>query len=342
VRTTSDLRRAADAAGLTVDQVELVPMPGAPGQTTIAARMSFEDPWAAARLLQELADQDARDPVVRAWALAILDETARTLGEDASGSTLSPELWDAYAEALHANVQTQIRFVHEPGEVFQSARVTMSSRAGDCDCHARLLYALSWAGGIPADLRFFEGDDQPTHAVTALRDSRGAWQWAETTVGAQFGEHPVSAIDRLGVSGDASPFAEPRSLGFLGVDFVTAQNVRDRKKELDGYVQAIDSDVARCTTLNNETHAAWVSFKAGWDLFMANDPSWWDAGAQGRQAQEYTDQIRAWQAKIAQLCASSVPVLPEPPADQSVGLAKTGLIVAAIIAGALVVRELAK
>jgi hypothetical protein len=194
VRTQADLALAARSAGLHLDQVE--PIVLADGSTELASRMSFSDPWAAARLLQILADEDASDPVVRSWSLAILDAVAEDLGEDASGPTLSPELVDAYARALHANVQQQIRFIHEPKETFQSARVTLALRAGDCDDHARLLYAAALAGGLPAQLLFNDEDDQPVHVVTKLRDSSG-WQWAETTLGAQFGEEPFDALDRL-------------------------------------------------------------------------------------------------------------------------------------------------
>lgn len=309
----------------------------------MVSRMSFTDPWDAARFLYESAEEDAEDPIVRAWALAILDETAHAIGEDPTTPTLSPELVDAYGEALHANVM-QIKFVHEPGEVFQSARATMALGAGDCDDHARLLYALALAGGLTPHMLFFADPevDEPVHVVDAIEAADGSPVWAETTIGAHYGEEPFAALERLELTGAQSPLSHTASLGFLGLDFVTAENVRDRKKELDGYVQAIDADLARCTSLDAGSRASWASFKSGWDTFEADDPSWWDAGAQGRQAQEYTDQIRAWQAKTAQLCASSVPVLPETPPDQSVSVVKTALVVAGVVAVAFAVREVAK
>ena len=53
MRTAADLRRAARAAGLYIESIERVPVPGAPGETTLSARMGAkdDDPWAAARLL---------------------------------------------------------------------------------------------------------------------------------------------------------------------------------------------------------------------------------------------------------------------------------------------------
>ena len=89
-RTTTDLARVAKRAGLQIVNVERVPVAGgAPGETTLASRMRFEDPWAAARLLDALADEDAGDPVVRAWSLDMLRHAipARTM----SGPTVEPE-----------------------------------------------------------------------------------------------------------------------------------------------------------------------------------------------------------------------------------------------------------
>jgi transglutaminase-like putative cysteine protease len=191
---------------------------GAPGETTIAARMQFDDPWSAARFLAEEAEEDAGDPVVRAWALALLDATASATGEEV-GPTVSPDLINDYARTVHGNVQSQIRFVREPRETFQAARVTMSAKAGDCDDHARLVHALLRAGGVRSRLYFFERDDQPVHVVAqALTpDADGAsWKWLETTIPAGFNEHPKRALARVASSlpGGGSPFEAP--IGRLG------------------------------------------------------------------------------------------------------------------------------
>jgi hypothetical protein len=320
VRTATDLQSAARSAGLRLDQVERVPMPGTDDGWTLATRMSFTDPWAAARLLQTLTDEDASDPYVRAWSLAILQATAEELGEDASGPTLSPDLVDAYAQALHANVQEQIRFVHEPKETFQSARVTMLLGAGDCDDHARLLYALAKAGGLGTQLFFYEDDDQPIHVVTKIRDSLG-WQWAETTLGAEYGEEPFEALERLLPADGSNPMLQPGAsgIGFLGLEFVTPGDVATRKAQLDATVQSLAGDVAKCTGLDASTQSSWAAFASSWKTFMASEPNVFNAGGQGRQAGDYTNAIRDWQARIGDACKLSAPVLPPPAAEPIVG-----------------------
>lgn len=310
-------------------------MPGVPGATTLATRMSFDDPWAAARLLLKLSKEDAADPIVREWSLAILQATAQDIGEESSGPTLSPELRDAFARAIHDNVQSQIKFVHEPKETFQSARTTMALGAGDCDDHARLVYALARAGGLKADLLFLEEDDQPVHVVACLEDSSGM-RWAETTLGAMFGEHPLAALDRLGVEGSSDPLSQANaSVGLL--DFVTAQNVRDRKVQLDASVESIDADVVKCTALNSATVGAWNDFLVSWRIFFADDPSWYNAGGQARQAADFATQIRDWQNRLsASGCTMSAPTLPETASsdDLILGTVKTVAIAAGVVAAA--------
>lgn len=335
MRTATDLALAARGAGLSLDQVEHVPLAGSPDGWTIATRMTFEDPWAAARLLQILADEDASDPMVRAWSLEILQATADELGLDASGPTLPPELLDAYAQALHANVQEHIRFIHEPKETFQSARVTMLLGAGDCDDHARLLYSLARAGGLGAQLLFFEEDDQPIHVVAKLRDSVG-WQWAETTLDARFGEEPFEALERLMPADGSNPMRQPGTsgMGFLGLEFVTPGDVATRKAQLDATVTSLSADVAKCTTLDAGTSSAWARFVSSWKAFMAVEPSVFNAGGQGRQAADFTQQIRDWQAVVANHCTISAPVIPAPTTDPIVGTVTTIAFTAGVAAAA--------
>jgi hypothetical protein len=151
--------------------------------------------------LKDRAEEDASDPIVRAYALEILRATAAMLGESRSGPTMSRALRDALARALWDNVQTFIRFVEEPKETFQAARVTLMLGAGDCDDHALLLFALARAAGVPVQMLFLDEDDQPVHVVDRMADSDGAWQWAETTVGAEYGEEPLAAVRRLRAAG---------------------------------------------------------------------------------------------------------------------------------------------
>jgi transglutaminase superfamily protein len=195
VRTPADLLTAAEQAGLSVESIEWVPAAG--GRMTLAARFSFTDPWAAARLLATLAEQDAADPFVRAWALDILRACTGRKGLTLSGPNMPPDLRDYYARCVHGNVQAQIKFLPEPRETFQSARETIEAGAGDCDDHARLVHALMRAGGLHSRLHFFAKDKQPVHVTDKVRLSNGAYSWAETTIPAEFGEEPFAAYRRL-------------------------------------------------------------------------------------------------------------------------------------------------
>ena len=328
-RSPDDLARAAIAAGAVLLSHELVQRRD--GSWTLSGRFGFEDPWAAARLLCILAEEDAADPAVQDWSREILDETAAAYGTTPD----DPTIIDAFVEAVHANVQRFIRFAPEEGERFQSADTTMIEGVGDCDCHARLAHALVRSRGASSELRFFDQDGEPTHAVAAFGTSAGP-QWAETTIAAAFGEHPQAAYKRLGLDrANARP-----DIGFLGLEFVTPGNVADRKRELDVYVTATDADVARCTSLDPSTRAAWTDFVVGWRAFLDDAPGWLDAGAQGRQAAEYTDTIHEWQTKLAAICTQtlpSAPVVPTTKADPTVSLLKTLAVVVGVVAGAVVV-----
>jgi transglutaminase-like putative cysteine protease len=204
MRTADDLRRVARRAGLSIVGIERVPAAG--GGTTLSARMRFRDPWAAARLLKALADEDAADPVVRAWALDILRAAVATTRPSNDGPTLPARAMRAFNRSAHRSVQHAIRFVREPRETFQSARVTMQSGAGDCDDHARLLHALAKSIGGHSRLVFFATQGQPVHVCDELLDpfdsgKGGVWRWAETTVPAAYGEHPRAAFLRLRAAG---------------------------------------------------------------------------------------------------------------------------------------------
>lgn len=144
------------------------------------------DGWAAARMLLAAAVEDARTGAARDLALEI---RASTDGTD-----------EAFARAVFDFVRSRVAFVREPGEVFTSPSYTLAVRAGDCDDHARAVYALLRAGGLPARLAFLFQDARrgPTHVV-AQAYAGGAWRWLETTIAADFGEHPAAAGRRLGL-----------------------------------------------------------------------------------------------------------------------------------------------
>lgn len=352
-RSANDLIAAAAEAGLRVDAIERVPVAG--GGTALSARMSFDDPWAAARLLFILSDQDAANPVVRAWSLEILSDTADAIGES-DGPTVSPELRDASARSIWRHVKALIKFVHEPEETFQAADVTMQTRAGDCDDHARLVYALAVAQHIPAKLIFFAepvdsplptvlwsigGETQPVHVVAQLQDSDGTWQWAETTVDAEYGEEPHDAIDRLGLGAGADPLSHVSGIGTWG--FVTAGDVAVRKDQVNAEVEATDVDVVNCTTLDAGTVSAWNLFVASWRDFMNDAPSFFNAGSQARQTSDYVEQIADWQARLkAKGCALSAAPLPVENNTNPITMIQVVAGAAAIVAGALTVREIIK
>lgn len=333
-RTPDDLARAAYAAGAQLLAVRLVQLRD--GSSTLAGDFGFTDPWAAARLLCILADEDAGDPEVRAWGRAILEDTAarfHTFPED-------PTIIDQFCAAVHANVQGQIAFAPEEGERFQSARTTIVEGVGDCDCHARLVHALVRSQRKRSRLRFFEaptgdGGTEPIHAVAALGP---AGRWAETTIAAAYGEHPQIAYRRLGLDeSNARP-----DIGFLGLDFVTPGDVAARKRELDAYVTATDADVAKCDKLDDATRSAWSAFVTAWRTFLADAPGWINSGAQGRQTAEYATTIQQWQAKLAPVCGSSAPLVPSPPEDQTVSLLKAGIVLAGVVVAGVVVAEVVK
>jgi len=325
-RTPADLERAAAAAGARLLSTKRERL--SDGSWTLAGVFGFDDPWAAARLLCILAEEDASDPDVQAYGRAILEETARTFHT----SPDDPRIHDAFVAAVHWNVQQWIRFAPEEGERFQSARTTMIEGVGDCDCHARLVHALARSQGAGSEIRFFEAEDEPIHAVAALDTSQGP-QWAETTIAAEFGEHPQAAYRRLGLDQTG---ARP-DIGFLGLEFVTPGDVATRKKELDAAVSATSADVAACATLDAPTRAAWSSFAGGWATFMGDEPGWFNSGAQGRQAAEYADSIRDWQTKLAAVCKTSAPLVVQQKPDPTVSVLKTVAIVVGLVVGGVVV-----
>lgn len=175
------LRRAAARAGCRVRSLAI-------RETSAGARavgrIDCPDGWAAARMLVASSIEDAQTPGARDLALS--------LRRDAPSD-------EAFARAVHAYVKERVAFVREPGEVFQGAGYTLGVGSGDCDDHARAVYAIAVAGGVPATLAFLHHGvrgSQPTHAVAQLCPER-ACAWAETTVDAAYGEHPLAAATRL-------------------------------------------------------------------------------------------------------------------------------------------------
>lgn len=181
------LERASRRVGCRVVASSLERVEGEPG---IRAELECVDGWTAARLLLALAAEDAATPGARELAGALRDASG---GDDA-----------AFARAIHGFVRDRVAFRPELGEVFQSPRVTLARGWGDCDCQFRLAYALARAGGLGAsmgllhDREAFGAAGWPSHVAPILHHD-GMASWAETTVAARFGEHPMAAARRLGL-----------------------------------------------------------------------------------------------------------------------------------------------
>lgn len=142
--------------------------------------------WAAARLLVALATEDASTPYVRAMA--------KRLG---AGRVSALE----YVYRVSLFVRRAVRFEKEVGELFIAPRELLAAGVGDCDDHARLVYALLVAGGVPARLAFLARGSSPAHVAAQAwiaSAGGGAWEWVETTVDAEVGEHPIRAARRTG------------------------------------------------------------------------------------------------------------------------------------------------
>ena len=88
MRTAADLRDLATRNGLRVEQTETIT--SSDGRPVMVSRLSFTDPWDAARFLCDAAEEDAGDPVVREWALAIMAACRHELGETGPTSRRRP------------------------------------------------------------------------------------------------------------------------------------------------------------------------------------------------------------------------------------------------------------
>ncbi len=168
------------------------------------APVTCPDAESKIRLLDLSATSDARyDPEVRAAAVEIVRGARSTSAGDV-------------ARAIHAAVLGRCRYLGEGIETFQKASETWRSGLGDCDDHARLVLALARSVDLRCELGILRRPNgDPRHAVAKLWDGQ-AMQWAETTLAARFGEHPIAAKTRLKASerGDIGA-----GLGFVGDAF---------------------------------------------------------------------------------------------------------------------------
>lgn len=165
---------------------------GAPER--VVGRVECRDGWTAGRLLLAMAIEDSFTPGAR--------EVAAALRKKAPSD-------EEFARALHAYIQANVKFERERSEEFESGGYTLEQRAGDCDAHFRLFYGIAAAGGLHAGLALLHHGigSSPAHALAVVDLGRG-WQWAETTVRANFGEAPNDAARRLHLTNDRTDIAK--------------------------------------------------------------------------------------------------------------------------------------
>ena len=177
------LRRAAAQARCSVRFTTEQETPH--GRRTLG-RVTCEDGWGAARMLVALSLEDASTPQARMIALALRAQSSGDLD---------------FARKVLEYVRSRVAFVREHGEVFARSDYTLATGAGDCDDHARVVFTLLRAGGLPARLAFLHRPGGPPRHVVAQAGIGGRWYWLETTIAADFGEEPYAAARRLGVDG---------------------------------------------------------------------------------------------------------------------------------------------
>ncbi len=161
--------------------------------------------------LEQLATEYGLTPAVRA-SCPDADSLLRLLVTQVRRASQDPEIFDlarrmrrSYpkdgqcARALHAWMRFAVKFLREPGEIFQRGRYTAKRGTGDCDCQTILLGGLGKAAGIRTRVMpFVKSKGDPRH-VCAQFFHDGKWNYAETTIAARYGEHPIAAAKRLGI-----------------------------------------------------------------------------------------------------------------------------------------------
>lgn len=161
-----------------------------------AATIQIDSNEQAIQLLNQWASFEATSPFVLKTAKATVTSPIVTT---APLGTVSLRIATAY----HAMIRDGISYAPEAIETFRSPEATMTLGAGDCDDHALLFTALCLASGVPARVVGLKNASGAiTHAVGQAyhRDDRVSdpyWHWAETTVKAEYGEHPKEAVRRL-------------------------------------------------------------------------------------------------------------------------------------------------
>jgi len=153
------------------------------------AKVSCPSHQARVYLLLELGERDARDPRIRRRAENVVA---------CAGAITNAER----AAALQSHVSSVVRFTPELVEQFTPAWRTLQIGMGDCDDSARSLYALGRSLGLDVALQTLPEKltrKDPFH-VAAIFYLNGSWTWADASLPAELGEHPLRAAERIGAA----------------------------------------------------------------------------------------------------------------------------------------------
>ena len=98
---------------------------------------------------------------------------------------------------------------------------------------------------------------------------------------------------------------ENRAGAFLGTSFVTSTDVKSKKAEVNGRVQALQALIAQQTAnIPPMTLAGWNGFLQGWNLFLSQPEGFWSAGTEMDHALDYERQVNSWQTQLQTLLAA--------------------------------------
>lgn len=133
---------------------------------------------------------------------------------------------------------------------------------------------------------------------------------------------------------------------------VTPSNVTDAKLRVAARIDPLRDDVAMCAGLSVEEKAAFVVFYLNWrKFFCGNDtglcaaPNYnlWGLGGQIDEADNWEQQVYAWQKKVSAACKLSSPLTAPPTSALDLGAVGTGaaslMVIALIAAGVYVVSQ---
>lgn len=132
------------------------------------------------------------------------------------------------------------------------------------------------------------------------------------------------------------------------IQFVTPSDVKALKMRLSPYFLALDTGIAQCPRITQETRDAWDAFAKGWRAYYGTEEHFLTAGAEHRTGCEYEAAIASWQRTIGSYaCGVAGPALPDRAGggdgpssgdDSTKKTIRTVAIGAAVVAAALAIR----